>query len=744
MRAPAAASAPTAAQPAPPRSSIDPDHPWPWLDAFTEDAQAYFNGREDDAEALLRCVLSAPATVLFGKSGLGKTSLVQAGLAPRLRQRRQLPVLVRIDHRSEQSASSQLLRRLKATVQQAGLSWQGEPRPRCNARTPATQLWEQLHDRQMSLVDARGQRWLPVFVLDQFEEAFTLLDDAGPRRAALFTELGDLIEGRIPPAVARRQDAHEELLDRLDAGRLGARFVLSLREDYLPDLEVWADRIPRLGPNRCRLLPLSQPQALAAVQLTGGRLVDADDARQIVDFLGRGGASRQWIEPALLSLICAGLNQRRLEQQPPAARLDTRQLATQGQALLERFYTDAFAALPEARRSAVQAFVERELITGDGTRRPYPRDAALRAGLAAEDLATLTRQRLLRIDNTEAGDFIELVHDRLAAIAAEHARLAHERAAHAAREAELIAEGRRRRDRYRSWAIQGGLLALVAVSGAGGFGALKMQEAAEATRTAESAASAAVRASESERSAKLLAETAARQARAATYQASEAARQAEQRASEAQAAELRASEAERRARVAEDLALRQGVSAAELARQLAQKKIEADDAARQAQRRQVEAQDAARSALVLRLIDASRQALAGVAGGGWELALQLLASAQHWQALDTAVPAASLPVAPAELVAGYKWSAAAAAEVLELTCSADGLHLYTVQRDQTVQQWNARTGQPAGKPAAVGGPAIRSVAASRDGSRLALGRQDGSVLLWDTRAAAPLGEPIRA
>jgi hypothetical protein len=44
-------------------------------------------------------VLNAPLTVLFGASGLGKTSLVRAGLFPQLRKEHYLPVYVRLDLR---------------------------------------------------------------------------------------------------------------------------------------------------------------------------------------------------------------------------------------------------------------------------------------------------------------------------------------------------------------------------------------------------------------------------------------------------------------------------------------------------------------------------------------------------------------------------------------------------------------------------------------------------------------------
>ena len=75
---------------------IDAQNPWPWLDPFTERASRFFNGRDDDAQALLRGVLTTPACVLFGKSGLGKTSLLLAGLFPLLRDKNLLPVFLRI------------------------------------------------------------------------------------------------------------------------------------------------------------------------------------------------------------------------------------------------------------------------------------------------------------------------------------------------------------------------------------------------------------------------------------------------------------------------------------------------------------------------------------------------------------------------------------------------------------------------------------------------------------------------
>ena len=68
-------------------TQLDGENPWPGLESFEENAHAFFFGRDHEAESLLNHVLDAPVTVLYGRSGLGKTSLLRAGLFPLLRER---------------------------------------------------------------------------------------------------------------------------------------------------------------------------------------------------------------------------------------------------------------------------------------------------------------------------------------------------------------------------------------------------------------------------------------------------------------------------------------------------------------------------------------------------------------------------------------------------------------------------------------------------------------------------------
>ena len=83
---------------APQPSPFGRDNPWPGLAPFTEEQSSLFFGRDGEAHELCQRVERKLLTTLFGQSGLGKTSLLQAGVFPRLRAAGYCPVYFRLDH----------------------------------------------------------------------------------------------------------------------------------------------------------------------------------------------------------------------------------------------------------------------------------------------------------------------------------------------------------------------------------------------------------------------------------------------------------------------------------------------------------------------------------------------------------------------------------------------------------------------------------------------------------------------
>ncbi|HUD82044.1 MAG TPA: hypothetical protein VMQ67_01010, partial [Candidatus Saccharimonadales bacterium] len=64
------------------RTTLTPDSPWPGLDYFWPNESPYFFGCEDEQLELAQRLERAMVTVVLGQGGVGKSSLLRAGLTP--------------------------------------------------------------------------------------------------------------------------------------------------------------------------------------------------------------------------------------------------------------------------------------------------------------------------------------------------------------------------------------------------------------------------------------------------------------------------------------------------------------------------------------------------------------------------------------------------------------------------------------------------------------------------------------
>ena len=149
-------------------AKVNADNPWPGLEHFTENLRGYFFGRDAEGAELFRRVKQKTLTLLFGQSGLGKSSLLQASLFPRLRAGGLLPVYIRFDLRAAAPPlTSQVKEHLRAALAPA------QPGGAPLAKDEES-LWQWFHRRDVALARADGSPIVPVLVFDQFEELFTI------------------------------------------------------------------------------------------------------------------------------------------------------------------------------------------------------------------------------------------------------------------------------------------------------------------------------------------------------------------------------------------------------------------------------------------------------------------------------------------------------------------------------------------------------------------------------------------
>ena len=392
------------------RADLSAQNPWPGLRAFTENDRDFFFGRERESAELLGVVKRAHVVVLYGQSGLGKTSLLQAGLFPELKRLDFLPFRLRFDHDEEAPSFAQQIKQALITELE---------RAEVNAPLPSEQetLWEYFHRRDVDFWGTRNRLCTPVIVIDQFEEVFTLgqkSERSSVRVTQFAADLESVIEHRPPESVRERLEMHPEEALAYDFQRQPVKFVLSLREDFLPLLDPLRSRMPSLLPHRFRLERMTAVQALAVIERGGRDLVEPEVAKEIVEFVSTSqrkqvvrSMERREVEPALLSVVCEELNRRRLERNQARITLDL--LTEEQSGIIQSFYERAFDGID----NRVRDWVEDELLTASGYRDRAAMEDALNLGLPQSAFDLLVDRRVLHREEREGVVWLELTHDLL-------------------------------------------------------------------------------------------------------------------------------------------------------------------------------------------------------------------------------------------------------------------------------------------------------------------------------------------
>lgn len=434
--------------------------PWKGLDFYTEEDTDLFFGRSQESEELLRLVHRDILTVLFARSGLGKSSLLRAGVAPRLRKENFLPVIVRVDY-----AASALrpVDQIVAAIFSAAAAAKIEVEAADGCGSPPTpaewrgSLWEFFHGHQFWT--PRNDPVQPVLILDQFEEVFTL-GQRNPHTAGFIEQLADLAENRMPKSVQSRLETSGERLT-FDTSAHNYKVILSLREDYVPKLDSLRPIMPAVMRNRYELSLLDNDRALEVVRRAGGQWISDAVARDIVaavtgeDESPGPGAPEPFaaaeVEPAYLSVMCDELFRSMVAQQKSA--IDSSLVRAERGNILDNLYERSFKDLDAATR----IFVEDRLLTPGGFRASLPLAETEGEGVAKSDLDILVQKRLLRMEDRLKTTHVEISHDLLVPIVRksrdarrDKAKAEEEREAERRREAEFATKLRRERRRLRA------------------------------------------------------------------------------------------------------------------------------------------------------------------------------------------------------------------------------------------------------------------------------------------------------
>src|SRR5919204_1352996 len=339
--------------------------PYKGLTYYSEEDAAFFFGRESETEIITANLMASRLTLLYGESGVGKSSVLHAGAMRRLHQtaRQNIedfgqPEFVAVSFRSWQNDPIAGLRDAIRTAVADVL-------PDVHPVEPKERLDEELFEWC-----ARVEGDL-ILVFDQFEEYFL-----------------------YHPNESEPGTFFAEFPRSLNRGDLRVSFLIGIREDGLAKLDAFKGRIPNLFDNYLRIDHLSLKAARAAIEkpieqwnkLHPDRedvtieedLVDAvlEQVRAGQFFLGTGGAGTaveskngrgNVIETPFLQLVMTRLWEEELGDGSHVLRKETLERLGGAERIVRTHLDRVMGALPPEEQD-LAADIFRQLVTPSGTK----------------------------------------------------------------------------------------------------------------------------------------------------------------------------------------------------------------------------------------------------------------------------------------------------------------------------------------------------------------------------------------
>lgn len=235
-------------------------HRYPGIQPFTAEQESIFFGRDNDCRRLLSLIMLEKLTVLFAKSGYGKSSLLNAGIAPALERgnekskQRFVPVFVRFNAWDGQDKATWFDRFRFHFAQKVPIPDKEVFKTR--AYLPHT-LWGEIKRRS----DGRPQTYVLIF--DQFEEFFTY---PVKQQERFKHQLAELLYAEIPTFVEENEEKFDEAEADFLSEKIDAKAVISIRADRLGELHRMKDQLSAILHNRYELTALNEDQAREALE----------------------------------------------------------------------------------------------------------------------------------------------------------------------------------------------------------------------------------------------------------------------------------------------------------------------------------------------------------------------------------------------------------------------------------------------------------------------------------------------
>ncbi|MEM8510202.1 MAG: SUMF1/EgtB/PvdO family nonheme iron enzyme [Bacteroidota bacterium] len=406
---------------------------------YTESDQNVFKGRHLELDNLYHLINNQALTVLYGKSGIGKTSIVEAGLVPIFNEDNNYQIINVRFHGYKGEESILPVQRFKNVL--LGLREKNpEPTFLEKFKLEDTSVWRIF--KELSINNQQKKSFLIIF--DQFEELFSYNDKS---ILELQKALSSIINYEIPQEywdkMNEAAEKDEEFLNdterELIYSEILVRVLFIIKRNKLHLFNRFSTYFPNILKNAYNLTELTKEGAIDAIKLPAAEKGDFIVApfeyeKSAIEFLLEHleDPKSKKIDTAHLQILCYDIEdivfKKQIKLVNKGEKVANKNILVKQKDLkdisdsIERFFIKKISEFKKPYRNPVKRLLENRLVNELGYRQPEFIDRALNylesehylnIEEAKSIIQKLKDSHLIRESWTESQSYIELAHDKL-------------------------------------------------------------------------------------------------------------------------------------------------------------------------------------------------------------------------------------------------------------------------------------------------------------------------------------------
>ena len=403
---------------------------FPGTTSFTQDDSDIFFGRNNQIKTIQTSIIVNPTTVIFGKSGTGKSSLIQAGLKPSFLLNKSgnsefefIDIAIK-----EYKKGKDLLQEIRNKITNpdslnSALSFLDDLKN--------FWMWSMLKKRQFDHTHYQLNKTI-VLVFDQAEDLFSYPEI---QIKNLINEIQPVIRQYIPQEIYKiieTKVASDELTigdKRIAEQAIPIKFLFAIRSDKLHLITRLKEASPDILINSIELLPLNKDEVFAVIenpsqadgQFISPKFIISNEAKEhIFKQLNDRPVNASiydpdgLIEPFTLQILCSHIERKLVGGNENKTIEKSDILDIEG--IIIDFYNDALLQLQlnETDLGVTIKYIEENMLYEPDNRRISIDEIVLKKNIRADSIEKLVELRIFKRDISASGGILyELSHDCL-------------------------------------------------------------------------------------------------------------------------------------------------------------------------------------------------------------------------------------------------------------------------------------------------------------------------------------------